>query len=77
VTSTDKSTVGQWLERFITLDNNPRAARLMGEGSPYSIETIELCRQKFGQYIREDAFCDLKMKEAEQTHCLTFMAAWV
>ena len=37
--STDTVKVGPWLERFISLDDNPRAARIMGEGSPYSITT--------------------------------------
>jgi integrase len=45
----------------------------MGEGSPYSIETIELYRGKYKRYIMGDAFCRLKMKEVEQTDVLTFM----
>jgi hypothetical protein len=41
----DKSpAAGEWLLKFISLDNNPRSARLRGEGSPYSIETIALYR---------------------------------
>jgi hypothetical protein len=55
VETADKSpTVGEWLLKFISLDNNPRSARLMGEGSPYSIETIELYRLKYNRYIKGD-----------------------
>lgn len=73
VVSTETVKVGQWLERFISLDDNPRAARIMGAGSPYSIETIEMYRVKYSRYVKGDPFCDLKMREVEQTHCLAFM----
>jgi integrase len=72
--STDTVKIGQWLERFISLADNPRAARLMGGGSPYSIETIELYRGNYERYIKGDPFCAFKMREVEQTHCLAFMA---
>jgi hypothetical protein len=72
--STETVKVGPWLERFISLDDNPRAARIMGAGSPYSIETIELYRVKYLRYIKGDPFCRLKMAEIEQTHALAFMA---
>jgi integrase len=71
--STETVKVGPWLERFISLDDNPRAARIMGEGSPYSVETIELYRLKYARYIKGDPFCKLKMAEAEQSHALAFM----
>jgi len=69
----DTAMVGPWLERFISLEDNPRAARLMGEGSSYSIETIELYRGIYKRYIKDDPFCDLRMWEVEQTHVLAFM----
>jgi integrase len=71
--NTETVCVGPWLKRFISLDDNPRGARIMGEGSPYSIETIELYRAKYTRYIQGDPFCDLKMKEVEQTHALVFL----
>jgi integrase len=70
--STENIKVGPWLERFISLDNNPRAARIMMEGSPYSAETIELYREKYVRYIKGDPFCGLKMAEIEQTDVLAF-----
>jgi integrase len=71
--STETVKIGPWLERFISLDDNPRAARIMGEGSPYSIGTIELYRINYVRYIKGDPFCGLKMAEVEQTHALVFM----
>jgi hypothetical protein len=47
---TETVKAGPWLERFISLDDNPRAARIMGAGSPYSIETIELYQEKYSHY---------------------------
>jgi integrase len=71
---TETVKVGPWLERFISLDDNPRAARIMGAGSPYSVGTIDLYREKYARYIKGDSFCGLKMAEVEQTHVLAFMA---
>ncbi|MDR1949862.1 MAG: site-specific integrase [Spirochaetaceae bacterium] len=70
--STDQTKAGPWLERFISLENNPRSARIMGEGSSYTIETIELYRSKYTRYIKGDPFCDLKMAEIEQADALAF-----
>jgi integrase len=72
--STDTVKIGHWLERFTALDDNPRAARIMGAGSPYSISTIEDYRNKYERYVKDDPFCQIKMSEVEQTHCLAFMA---
>jgi integrase len=71
--STDNVKVGPWLEKFITLNDNPRGARIMGEGSPYSVETIDLYAAKYNRYIKGDPFCGLRMAEVEQTDILGFM----
>jgi integrase len=70
----DDTTVGEWLVRFTSLNDNPRAARLIGEGSPYSPGTIELYRQSFEHHIRGDPFCGLKMSEINPAHALSFIA---
>jgi integrase/recombinase XerD len=66
--------VGAWLERFISLGNNPRAARLIGDASPYSPATIELYRQHFGKHVKGDPFLDMKMVDVEESHALAFTA---
>jgi hypothetical protein len=38
--STQKITVGVWLEKFIQLDENPRAARNLARNRPYSPQYI-------------------------------------
>jgi hypothetical protein len=70
----DDPTVGEWLAKFTSLDDNPRAARLIGEGVPYSAGTIELYRQSFEHHIKGDPFCDLSMSEINQAQALSFMA---
>ena len=70
----DTARVSQWLERFISLNDNPRAARIMGAGSPYSISTIELYHNIYFHYIKGDPFCDLSISKLEQTDCLSFMS---
>jgi hypothetical protein len=47
--STDAAKVGPWLERFISLDDNPRSARIMGEGSPPTLLRQLRCT---GVYMR-------------------------
>ena len=54
--STETVKVGHWLERFISLEDNPRVARIMGEGSPYSKNTIYDYKKKYIRYIKEDLF---------------------
>ncbi|MDR2068243.1 MAG: hypothetical protein LBP71_00025 [Spirochaetaceae bacterium] len=38
----DRITVGAWLERFISLEDNPRANRLTGKNGSYSPGTIAM-----------------------------------
>jgi len=64
--------VGEWLERFTTLENNPRSARLISEGTPYSIDTIEGYRQKYSQYLKNDQFMQIKMAAVEERDALEF-----
>jgi integrase len=66
--------VGTWLERFVSLGNNPRAARLISDAMPYSPGTIELYRQHFEKHVRGDPFLDMKMAEVEESHTLAFTA---
>jgi integrase len=65
--------VGEWLEKFISLDNNPHSARLVGQGSPYSVDTMELYRSKYNRYIKDDPLLVIKMSGTTQLHILEFM----
>jgi hypothetical protein len=38
--ASDKMRVGAWLEKFISLDGNPRAARNITKSRPYSVRLI-------------------------------------
>jgi integrase len=66
-------TVQEWLERFITLDNNPRSARIIGEGAPYSVNTIDLYSGKYNRYIKGDPLLTLTMAQIDYNAILNFM----
>jgi integrase len=66
--------VGKWLEKFTSLDDNPRAARLMAEGSPYSPDTLALYKMNFHCHLKNDPFMAMNMDEIEQSHSLAFIA---
>jgi integrase len=65
--------VEAWLKKFITLDDNPRSARLIGEGYPYSPDTIDMYRRHFQTHIQGDPFLKLKMPTVEETDALGFI----
>jgi hypothetical protein len=67
-------TVGTWLERFTTIDNNPRAVRLTAEGSPYSPDTLALYKMNFNCHLKNDLFMTANMDETEQAQVLSFTA---
>jgi hypothetical protein len=48
--------VEAWLKQFITLDDNPRAAQLIGERYPYSPNAIDIYRRHFETHIQGTHF---------------------
>jgi site-specific recombinase XerD len=66
-------TVKEWLERFISLEDNPRSARIMGEGMPYSVNTIDLYSNKFDRYIKGDPLLTFTMDKVDRAAILSFM----
>jgi len=66
-------TVGDWLNKFISLDDNPRSAVLISEGLPYSPDTIEGYRIKFDLYLKEDPFMKFSMASVVETDLLAFI----
>jgi integrase/recombinase XerD len=66
--------IGDWLVRFISLDNNPRAERLISEGSPYSPATLDLYRVYYGRYIKGDPFLDMDLNTIDVPTTRAFMA---
>jgi integrase len=67
-------TVGNWLERLTSLDNNPHAARLTAEGAPYSPDTLALYKMNFNCHLKNDPFMAMIIEEVEQSHALAFIA---
>jgi len=66
-------TVGEWLKKFTSLDDNPRAAVLLVEGTPYSPDTIEKYRCRFEVHLKNDPFMKNKMSEIEVDDMLVFL----
>jgi hypothetical protein len=67
-------TVGAWLKRLTSLEDNPHAARLMAEGVPYSPDTISLYQSNYERYLKNDPFMCLNMNEVRQAQALTLIA---
>ena len=61
--SRDEITVGAWLERFISLENNPRASRLTGKKRPYSPGTISMYKGIFGLHWTLPHLVDTKISD--------------
>jgi hypothetical protein len=68
----DTMTAGVWLERFASLENNPRADRLTGKNRGYSPGTIATYSGTFRLHIKGDPFLDLKMADIEEEDALAF-----
>ena len=66
-------TVGNWLIRFTSLDNNPRSAKLLAAGTPYSPDTIEGYRCKFETHLKDDPIMVYKMSEINEDDVLSFL----
>jgi len=65
--------VGDWLSKFISLDDNPRGARLVAEGMPYSPDTIEIYRIRFNRYMKGDLFMENNMADVIEADVLAFI----
>jgi integrase len=71
--TTDEITVGEWLRKFTSLEDNPRSARLIGEGSPYSPDTIATYAEKYELYLKDDPLMRVKMRSVEEADALAFI----
>jgi site-specific recombinase XerD len=72
VSPQDSITIGAWLERFISLENNPRASRLTGKKRPYSPGTIAMYKGIFRLHIKGDPFLNLLMADTGEEDALAF-----
>jgi integrase len=68
----DGIAVGAWLEKFISLDDNPRASRLTGKKRPYSPGTIAMYKSTFNLHIKGDPFLNLEITVADEKAALSF-----
>jgi len=66
--------IGEWLIRFTSLENNPRAQRLISEGMPYSPDTIALYKVNYDRYIEGDPFLSLDINTVDVSLTRAFIA---
>ena len=66
--------IGEWLVRFISLENNPRAQRLIADGMPYSPDTIAMYKTYYGRYIEGDPFLSLDINTIDVPATRSFIA---
>jgi len=65
---------GKWLARFTSLENNPRAERLVSGGLPYSPGTIDMYRIYFNRYISDDPFLGMDINAVDVPTTRAFIA---
>jgi len=70
----DAVPIGDWLIRFTTLDNNPRAERLISEGLPYQPGTVDSYRDYYNRYIKDDPFLLLDLNKIDVPVTRAFLA---
>jgi integrase len=66
--------VGSWLERLASANNNPHAARLMAEKAPYSPDTLAIYQGNYKLYLKNDPLMLLNMDEVKQSDILALAA---
>jgi integrase len=71
---TDNITVGAWLEKFTSIEGNPRSARNVAKNRPYSMNTIIRYEGLWRVHIKGDSFTMLPMMEVEESDALEFIS---
>ena len=66
--------IGDWLVRFTTEDNNPRAERLISRGVPYQPGILDTSYHYYNRYIKGDPFLDCEMNAADAPSTRAFIA---
>ncbi|MDR2608186.1 MAG: site-specific integrase [Treponema sp.] len=72
--STQKITVGAWLEKFIQLDGNPRAARNLAKNRPYSPQSVNRLKGLYENHMKDDPFMNVLMVEVEPVDALELIS---
>ena len=70
---TEQITVGEWLKKFTSIEESPKAARNVAKNRPYSVNTIIRYEGLYRVYIQGDLFSELLMSEVEELDALAFI----
>ena len=71
-TPTKDISVGEWLEKFTSLETSPRAALLAAENRPYSTKIIATYELDYRLHIKSNPITSLMMSEVEEQDVLEF-----
>lgn len=66
-------TVGEWIKKFTSITESPKAARLMSKNRPYSDGSVERLKGLYDVHMKSDPFMDTLMSEAESHDALAFL----
>jgi integrase/recombinase XerD len=66
-------TVGDWLEKFTSIETSPRSGINAAENKPYSVATLKGYKKDFNLHVKNDPICRLKMTEVEEDDALEFI----
>jgi site-specific recombinase XerD len=67
-------TVGDWINKFTSMETSPRAEIKAAENRPLSSDTVDNYLGYYKLYIKDDPFTKLKMSEIEEDDALAFTA---
>jgi len=66
-------TVGEWMKKFTSITESPKAARLMSKNRPYSDGSVDRLRGLYDVHIKSDTFMEMLMSEVESQDALAFL----
>jgi integrase len=65
--------VGEWLQKFTSMTESPKAARLISKNRPYSVHSVDRLKGLYDVHMKDDPFMDILMSETESQEALSFM----
>jgi len=72
--ATEDVTVGEWLEKFTSMETSPRTGINASRNRPNSLDTLENYHGYFHGHIKGDPFTELKMAETEEEDALEYVS---
>jgi integrase len=65
--------IGEWIKKFTSITESPKAARLIAKNRPYSIGSLDRLKGLYEFHMKDDPFMNMLMSEAESQDALAFI----